>query len=200
MVNSGSSQRIIPIILIMIVIVVAIAAVISVGRGIFGGSSSSEPKTDPGQTALLSTTVDRSVRVTVRGPIVGDNTFRSYTIAVSPTFRTLTTYQGYLDSQLETAQLANNTQAYDEFVHALDRAGLPIGKELKGEADDRRGICATGKLYVYEILQGSTAVKTLWTTTCGSSKGSLKGSNQSLLSLFRAQVPDASKLTSKVNL
>ena len=200
MVNNGNSQRIVPIILILIVIIVAVAAVISVGRGIFGGSSSSEPAVDPGQAALLNTTVDRSVRLTVRGPIVGDNTFRSYTIAVSPTFRTLTTYQGYLDSQLETAQLANNTQGYDEFVHALDRAGLASGKELKGEADDRRGICAMGKLYVYEILQGSTAVKTLWTTTCGSTKGSLKASNQSVLQLFRAQIPEASKLTGKINL
>ena len=199
MVNSNS-QRIVPIILIFIVIIVAVAAVISLGRGMFGGSSSNEQPVDTAKTALLSTTADRSVRVTVRGPIVGDNTFRSYTIAVAPTFRTLTTYQGYLDTQLETAQLTNNIQGYSEFVHALDRAGLVVGSELKGEADDRRGICAKGKLYVYEILQGSTAVKTLWTTTCANAKGSLKASNQTLLSLFRAQVPDASKLTTKINL
>lgn len=199
--NTSGAQRIVPVILIIIIIVIAVAAVFSLGKGIFGGSSSEEkPVSDSGQTALLSTTADRSVRMTVRGPIVGDNTFHSYAITISPNARTLTTYQGYLDSQVDSMQLTNNVRGYEQFVHALDRAGLTKNTELTGDADDRRGVCATGMLYVYEIIQGSNAVKTLWTTTCDSARGSLKIGNESLSSLFRAQVPDWSKLTSKVRL
>mgnify|MGYP001244537797 CR=1 FL=1 len=196
--NNSGAQRAIPIILIIIVIIVAVAALISVGRNIFGGSS--EPIVNTGKEALLNTSLDRSVRMTVRGPIVGDNNFHTYTVTATPTTRNLTTYQGYLQSQLESTELANNSKAYEQFVYALDRANMMEGAELEGDADNTRGVCATGKLYRYEVIQGTNVVKTLWTTTCSQSRGSLKAVNQSLVRLFNAQIPDYAKLTNKVNL
>ena len=196
--NNSGAQRVVPIILVIIVIVIAVAALLSVGRSIFGGET--EPVVNTGKESLLNTSLDRSVRMTVRGPIVGDNVFHTYTITATPTTRNLTTYQGYLQSQLETTDLANNSKAYEQFVYALDRADMMEGDELEGDADDMRGVCATGKLYRYEVLQGSNVVKSLWTTTCSKSKGSLRAVNQSLVRLFNVQIPDSAKLTNKVNL
>ena len=196
--NSSGAQKIVPIILVLIVIVVAVAALVSVGRTIFGGPS--EPIVNTGKEALTNTSLDRSVRMTVRGPIVGDNVFHTYTITATPTSRNLTTYEGYMQNQLDSSDLANNSKAYEQFVFALDRADMMEGDELEGEANDMRGVCATGKAYKYEVFQGSNVVKSLWTTTCGRSKGSLKAANQSLVRLFNAQIPGYTKLTGKVNL
>ena len=98
--NNSGVQRIIPIALVLIVIVIAVAALFSVGRSIFG-SGDTEEVVNTGQEALLNTSLDRSVRLTVRGPIVADEDFHSYTITATPTSRTLTTYQGYLDNQVD---------------------------------------------------------------------------------------------------
>ncbi len=195
--NSGV-QRIVPIVLVLIVIIIAVAALVSVARNLFGGET--EPVVNTGKEALVNTSLDRSVRLTVRGRIVGDNVFHSYTITATPTTRNLTTYQGYLQNQLETSDLANNSKAYEQFVYALDRADMMEGRELEGDADDLRGVCATGYLYRYEVLQGTNVVKSLWTTSCSREKGSLKANNQALARLFRAQIPDAAKMTNKVNL
>ena len=196
--NNSGAQRAVPIILIILVIIIAIAALVSVGRSIFGGDS--QPVVNSGRESLLNTALDRSVRMTVRGPIVGDNVFHSYTITVSPTSRNLTTYQGYLLTQLETDQQTNNSKAYQQFVYALDRAAMMEGTEPEGDANDTRGICATGTLYRYETLQGTNVVKELWTTSCGRSKGSLRAVNQSLVRLFKAQIPDNNKLLTNIKL
>lgn len=197
--NNSGLQRLVPIALVLIVIIVAIAALVSLGRSIFGGGSA-EPVVDTGKEALLNTALDRSVRVTVRGPIVGDENFHSYRIIVSPTTRILTTYEGYLDRQVDTKQLVNNTRGYEQFVHALDRAALTDSVALEGGAADMRGICATGKVYQYEVMQASNVVKKVWTTTCKNAKGSLKANNTTLLKLFQVQVPDYDDLTQKVRL
>jgi hypothetical protein len=196
--NNSGVQRVVPIILVLIVIIVAVAALVSVARNIFGGNEA--PVVNNGKESLVNTSLDRSVRMTVRGPIVGDNVFHSYTITVTPTTRNLTTYQGYLQNQLETSDLANNSKAYEQFVYALDRADMMEGDELEGDADDMRGVCATGYLYRYETIQGSNSVKTLWTTSCSRAKGSLDATNAALVRLFRVQIPEAGKITNKVNL
>ncbi len=196
--NSSGAQRIIPIILVLIVTVVAVAALISVGRSIFGGPA--EQVVNTGKESLLDTSIDRSVRMTVRGPIVGDDIFHSYTVTVTPTTRNLTTYQGYLQTQLEVSDLANNSKGYEQFVHALDRAKMMDASELEGDANDTRGICAQGTLYQYDVMQSTHVVKSLWTTSCSKSRGSLGTNNQTLLRLFRKQIPDAPKLTGKIAL
>lgn len=197
--NNSGLQRLVPIALVLIVIIVAIAALVSLGRSIFGGGSA-EPVVDTGKEALLNTALDRSVRMTVRGPIVGDENFHSYRIIVSPTTRVLTTYEGYLDRQVDTKQLVNNTRGYEQFVYALDRAALTDSAVLEGEAADMRGICATGKVYQYEVMQASNVIKKVWTTTCRNAKGSLKASNTTLIKLFQAQIPNYDDLTQKVRL
>lgn len=196
--NSGI-QRLIPIALVLIVIIIAIAALVSLGRGIFGGGEQ-QPVVDTGEQALLNTSLDRSVRMTVRGPIVGDDQFHTYTTTISPTTRTMTTYEGYLSRQVETRQLANNSKGYEQFVYALDRAQLLNTVTLEGEEADMRGICATGRVFQFDIMQASNVIKKIWTTTCQKSRGTLKANRQPIINLFNAQITNFTELTNKIDM
>jgi hypothetical protein len=196
----SSSSRVVPIVLVLIVVAIAIAALVSVGRAVFGGNDNQETaKVDLGVESLLNTSPDRSVRMTVRGPLVADEQFRSYQIAVDSSSRRLTTYSGYLDQTIENNQLGNNTKAYEEFVHALNRVNLMKGEELDGEKNDTRGVCAAGRVYEFEVLEGNSVVKRLWTSTCKGSQGSLKASVKQIETLFNEQIPDSKKTLSKID-
>lgn len=195
-------SRIIPIALVLIIVVVAIAALTSLTRAVFfsGNSSTTTTSVDTARTALLSTTADRAVRLTVRGPIVADESFHSYQITITPSSRTLTTYTGYLDTQVDQIALGNNIPSYEQFVYALDKANLEKGTPLTGDKNDTRGVCATGRVYQFDILSGSTNVKNLWTSTCSGSTGSLDATISQLTNLFVSQFPTSSNVIRKVNL
>lgn len=196
----GKLTKIIPIALVVIIIIIAISAIVSLGQAVFRGGGNTQPNVDVGREALLNTGVDRSVRMTVRGPIVADENFRSYRIAVSPSSRTATTYGGYLQTTIEMKSFDNNTKAYDEFVHALDLANAMKGTAFEGDKDDTRGICAAGTVYEFETVRAGQTVKRLWTSTCSGSKGSLAASTPQLKNLFVKQIPDGEALIRSVNL
>lgn len=190
-------QKIIPIAIILIIVALAIAAVVSLVRSFLGDS---QPTTDTGRQALLNTSVTHSVRLTVRGPIVANENFRSYQINASSTSRSMTVYNGYLEQTLNSKQYDNNMKAYEEFVYALERANMVRGTEASGPAADIRGICASGRVYEYEVVEGSSTVKKLWTSSCKGAKGSLEANNDTLLTLFKAQIPDNQELLRGVKL
>lgn len=203
--SRNSLSRFVPILLVIVITVVAVAAVIAIGRSLFGGDTPN-PNPNPNQTidegkaALLSSDTSHSVKLTVRGPIVADEKFRSYTILVSPTARTMTTYEGYLDTQIGQKQLDNNTKAYEEFVYALDKRKMMEGTPLPGDKNDLRGICASGKVYKFETIKNDSVVKSLWTSDCGGSKGSSKANVNEVLDMFLKQIPDGKKIANEVGL
>lgn len=188
----GKFARLIPIALVLIVAVIAITALVSFGRSIFGGDGT--PDSDPGREALLSTSLNRGVRMNVRGPIVADENFRSYQISVTSTQRNMTTYEGYLERPIDRAVLENNIPAYEEFVHALDNADMIEGEEFENEEDDTRGVCATGYLYEFEVYNGSNVVKRLWETDCRNTDGSLEADRRQIENLFLLQIPEQRQL------
>lgn len=189
----GRNSQIIPVIIIVIIVVVSVAAIVTVARNLFfsGGNNTAqtEQQEDADKKALLSTTADRGVRMTVRGEITADEKFRSYQIVITPTKRTMTTYAGYLDSVIASASYENNTRAYEEFVFALDRAGMVEGEPLEGAKNDRRGLCSSGKILEFETIQNDQPVEMLWTSTCRDASGSLKANSTQLGNLFTAQIP-----------
>lgn len=193
-------KRLLPIAIVLIVIAIAIATLVSVGRAIFGGDQVDPTKIDAGQQALVETEAGSSVRMTVRGPIVADENFRSYRISADVNGRNMTTYTGYIEQPVETKDYANNLQAYEEFVYALDKANLMDGTALTGAADDIRGICATGKVYEFEVLRDGTVTKRLWSSTCKGSPGSFRGSIDQVEKLFKAQIPDQKTLLKNIDL
>ncbi|HRQ86484.1 MAG TPA: hypothetical protein PLY16_00055, partial [Candidatus Saccharibacteria bacterium] len=145
------TSRFLPIILIILVSIIAIVALVSFARALFfsGGSTT---QIDQSREALLSTTAERKVQLTVRGPIVADENFHSYTITVTPNTRQLTTHSGYLDSVVDNISLGNNVAAYEQFAHALDKAQMWRGTQLTGERNDVRAVCATGKVFEFSII------------------------------------------------
>ena len=190
----NSNIKILPLVITIIVIALAIAAIVSIGRALLNGGSSSDEvsNVDQGQEALRNTTGGRSVQMTVRGPIVADEEFQSYQVEVSNSERSITAYKGYLESRTGGTSLSNNTRAYEQFVYALDRANIMKGQEPETEAEnDLRGICASGYVYEYAVLSSGNDVKTLWTSTCSGSKGTLEASREQLTSLFLGQIPNS---------
>lgn len=192
-----SKPRLAPLFIALFVIIIVIIAIISIGRAFFGGSGSTpaEESTDVGRDSLLNTATNRSVRLTVRGPIVANEDFKSYTIEASSSERVMNVYTGYLDQVTDSSKNGNNIQAYEQFVYALDKADMMRGTESEDEnTDDIRGICATGYVYDYAVLQDSNVVKHLWTSTCDGSKGTLEASTSQLNDLFLKQIPNSSDL------
>ena len=195
------TSRIVPFVLVVVVIIIAIASLVSLARAVFfSGSTSKTINNDTSQVSLLDTTVGHSVLMTVRGPIVADEKFHSYKIAISSDTRTIKTYTGYLDSIVDQNSLGNNVASYDQFVHALDKANLTKGKQLEGDKNSTLGICATGSLYDFSIMNSDNVVKNLWTSTCNGSPGSLSASVTQLTSLFTNQIPGANTQISKIGL
>lgn len=190
-----SRSRVIPIIIIIIVAIIAVAAIVSLGRAIFSSNGENQASQAEQQLAarrdgLLNMSTNREVRMTIRGGIVADEQFASYRVTISPTTRSLVTYKGYLDQSVDIINLSNNAPAYDEFVHALDKANFAQGTPFAQDKDDTRGVCASGVLYEFETIDAGQVKTRLWTSSCKGSPGSLAASSDQLSSLFLAQIPD----------
>lgn len=198
--NSGRKSQLLPVILIVVIVVVSVAAIVALARTLlFGGGEEQVEENSAQENALVQVTADRSVRMTVRGEITADEQFRSYQITISPSNRVMTTYAGYLDQQIDTVQLGNNTRAYEEFVYALNRAGMMEGTPLQGEENDRRGLCPSGKILEFETLQNSSSVEMLWTATCSGIKSSFNANSAQISDMFLEQIPQGRDLLNNIN-
>ncbi len=190
--------KIIPIALALIIIAVIIAAIVTVARSVISPSQSTSNTSTSyvGREALLDSAADSSVKMVVRGNIVANETFKTYQITVTPNSRTLSVDSGYLDNFQNIYVLVNNIPAYEQFVHALDKANLIKGAQLTGDDNDLRGICATGIVYDFQIISGSELQKNVWTSTCTGSKGSLNASVEQVSNLFYAQISGSKQIIS----
>lgn len=186
----SNSARVVPLIIFIVVSVALILGLIAVGRYIFGGASRQDDEVvNQARDELLTVNVDRSARMTIRGPIVADENFRTYEVVVSPTERLYSVYDGYRDDLDTRNRFDNNTRAYEQFVYALDKAALTKpGKYTESEASDLRGVCATGRVYEFALYDGDQQIQRYWTSTCGGSPGTLGASVQQLTNLFSAQI------------
>jgi len=197
---SYRTNRIISLILVVVVVVIVITVIVSITKAIFSSNSSSTSQVDTSQQALLDTGATSSVKMTVRGPIVADENFDSYSISISPATRDLTIYNGYALNVTNNINLNNSTPSYEQFVYALNHANLVKGTPLTGDANDVRGVCATGELYTFDVLTGSQVVKELWTSSCSGSQGSLNADLTQIENLFIAQIPNAQQAIAPTNL
>ena len=204
--QKNSFSRFVPILLVIVITIVAVAAVLAIGQALFGGDNNQNQDqeqaetVDIGNESLLSSESGRSIRLTVRGPIVADESHRSYQVTISPSSRVMATYEGYLESEMDIKKYDNNTSAYEELIYALQKRKMMDGIELTDEQNDLRGICATGKIYMFETLMDDETVKTLWTSDCSGSKGSALANVDEIIDMFIKQIPDGDKMASSVGL
>lgn len=193
------TRRFVSIAVVVIIIGAALFGLIYVGNLLFFSNGNNPlTKTDSHESDLLSTTANRAVKMKVRGPIVADEKFHSYQIQITPNNRVLTIYNGYLNSVTDSESLGNNIPSYKQFVNALDHAKLMNANELTGTANDTSGVCATGLMYEFTILNNNKQVKQLWTTSCNGVSGSLGINFNPVMNLFIVQIPDAQTKTGDI--
>lgn len=189
----SNSARIVPLIILLVVTVALILGLVTVGRYIFGGTRTTgdQEVINEARDELLTVDTERSVVMVTRGPIVGDDEFRTESVNITPTDRTYTFYKGYLEEVQTQSELDNNTPAYEEFVYALDKAELTRPGEFSPEeASDLRGICAVGNVYEFSLYDGDSRLQWYWTSSCKGSPGTLGANLQQIYNLFAAQVPN----------
>ena len=138
------------------------------------------------------------VRYTVDGQINADQSHNRIRITVSKDTILYEQIQGYEGKLVQSKTFPNNTQAYGNFLRALDIAGYTHGN--KEFDDDERGYCATGKRYIYEGIDGGDTIIRWWGTSCSAKIGNFKGSPNTVRTLFERQVPEYGKLANGVKL
>ena len=187
----SNSARVVPIVILAVVTIALILGLVTVGRYIFGGSASTTADdTEQTRDQLLTVNIDRSMVMTIRGPIVGDENFLTEEVNISSSSRTYTLFNGYKDRVQDQTTLSNNTAAYEQFVYALDKADITApGRYTASEASDLRGICATGRVYEFGLYDGSARLQWYWTSTCKGSPGTLGASVDQVVNLFTKQIP-----------
>lgn len=193
-------SRIILIILVISIIGLLVAAILGVGKGILSSDGDTAQKTDSKdeKPLLLTNIPDERVEMTVRGPLVADEEFRSYTISVSQKERTMNVYKGYKNDLSKNTKLYNNGESFTQFVYALERVGMT--GQIDGVSGETRGICATGELITFNVYNKDELKKTLWASTCDGSKGNMAGDVGKLQRLFSRQIPEYSNLLKKTGL
>lgn len=192
----NNSSRVFSTILIIIVVIAIVIGLVSLVRYAMGAGNeaSNEPNAqEQARSALLNTAEGYSVRVTARGPLVADERFVMQRVSISPSERKAFVYQGYMKSVKRKIVLGNTPAAYDQFVNALDKGEFTKLTKQDNEGEiDIRGICASGRVYEYEIMYGNEAVHYGWTSTCKGSPGNFGANLTYINNLFTAQIPDGS--------
>lgn len=194
--KSYQKSKIIPRVLAVVVILIVIIGLVTITRALlFSGSTAPSQQTvDTNRQALIDTTAGSAVEMTVRGPIVANEDFRSYKITITPNSRSMATYSGYLDTVINSVNLSNNVPAYTQFVNALDKLGTSKAKIIADDLKDVTGVCATGRVYELSSLKDGKIVQSLWSSTCNGERGSLAVNVDKISDLFKRQIPTSSDL------
>ena len=142
------------------------------------------------------------VTMTVDGPVTSEQQHVAYRISVGRSEARIETLKGYGYEVTDTKSYTNNQESFYAFLRALDLAGFTKGDEdVSEQARDERGVCATGRRFVFELTSGTSEIQRYWSTTCRKF-GTFKGSATAVRQLFSRQIPDPdfSRLTSPLGL
>lgn len=185
---SYRKKQVLKTVVIILVSVGAVIGLIFAARFLFFNTTTSETKNNENYNNLTSTTAGRAVEMSVRGPIVADEDFRSYNVKITPNSRELTVYRGYQKTEINHQTLTNNVEAYHQFVFALNAANLL--KDVDSDGGDSTGVCATGYIYTFIVSDDGNEKQKIWGTTCSSKSGSLKAQITPLKKLFITQLTE----------
>lgn len=169
---------------IFLIFVVGIVLLLSL---VFGGKKNSSTKSTPKAFNILNY-IDRDSKVIAitDGPINGDDAHRAIRVTIDRNTRTIDVIQGYQGNVIVSKSYPNNQKAYNDFMHALSRANY--GKPRKTTFTTEKGICATGRRYVFEVLDNNKSVSRTWTAGCA--KGNTLAEPSRVTALFRQQITD----------
>lgn len=159
-----------------------------------GGNKSKVPKTSKPLPSYATT--DASVRMTIDGPVNAQQIHQQIRITVNKDEAIYEQIQGYDNHVVNTQSYANTETAYDNFLEALSKAGFTQGSNAKA-LQSEQGYCPLGNRFIFELIQNNQDIERYWTSSCGKPKSYL-GNQNLTISLFKAQIPDYSKLTSSI--
>lgn len=160
---------------------------------IISGGNNSAPKKQATPQKNLVDYADTSAEMvtTVSGEINYDTLHRQMQVRVSRSQVKFIQIDGYSGQVTAQQTYPNNTNAYRNFLYALNFAGFNKGKSDKLTVDGR---CALGYRYTYEIWENGQQLQKYWSTSCGGEKTYL-GEVSKTQSLFKLQVPDYDTLS-----
>ena len=176
--------------LVIVLLFVVIALIMRSG----GGDKVPETKRE-----LISYVDDDnfSVTLTTIGPSTAAQNHHQSQIIVSNQTASMEVSQGFDGNVIKTADYPMTTNAFGEFLSALNQAGYTKGSTAEDLKDDR-GYCPTGQRYIFEAHDGSNGIQRFWATSCRGPK-TYKGNLNLTLELFRQQIPDFDDLTEDLN-
>ncbi len=188
-----------------IVIILVVVLVILLGLLLFGGNKKPENsnKAVTSKVTVASKKIsdynssNSFVRLTIDGPVNADQIHRMIRITIAQDQNNLDTYRGYQYAPINSAIYANNTNAYKDFLFALQNGGFGIDRKTNQPND--AGMCPLGSRYIFEVFDSNKQVSRRWSSTCGN-LGSFGGKTSLMLSLFKAQIPDYTKQITGINL
>lgn len=159
-----------------------------------------KPKTQTTTKSLPSySTTDAEVSLTIEGPIVADQNYRSIIITVSNNEAVYEQTQGYQGSVQNQQSYPNNVDAYNNFLYAIARAGFTLGDNSADLKNDL-GYCPTGNRFIFQLTQDNQTLQRYWTTSCSGTPASFKGDANLIINLFQAQIPGYNTLSQGVNI
>lgn len=137
------------------------------------------------------------VRLVVDGPVVADQNHQGYSITVGRDANVIEVTKGYNEEVVRAQTYSNNSEAYANFLRALQLQNFTKGVDDPSRAE-MRGFCPNGSRFVFEIETTGRNVQRFWTSTCGG--GTFRGNSAAVRNLFSRQIPDFNKLTADVRL
>lgn len=161
---------------------------------IFGGGGTPQQQLDLNNYANTAT----EMQLTVDGPVNAAQNHRQIQITVGRDENTIEIIRGYQDDVINRKSYASSADAYNAFLHALTIVGYNQGSNAK--VGSQLGHCPLGQRYIFAVINpDGKEIQHYWATSCGGS-GNYKGSVDTTLSLFQAQIPDFDDLTSNLDI
>lgn len=175
-------------IIIFLVVVIGIVLLLSL---VFGGNKNTNKQPTVQKITLVDFAKRDSQVVSITdGVINGDDEHRAIRITVDRNTRTMDVIQGYQGNVIASQSYVNNQQAYAEFLSALAKASFASSRKTSLASEN--GVCATGRRYVFELLEANKSISRTWTANCV--KGNTNADPARVTKLFRNQITDYDKL------
>lgn len=159
-----------------------------------GGDGSPAPKT---LNLIDYAKSDSAAHLLIDGPINANQDHQQIKIDVDADAVTYTLYNGYEGDIITRQTYPSNQDSYTNFLYALQHQGFTEGNN-DSKLKDERGYCPLGERKIYSFTDGSDELMRYWSTGCNIK--TFRGNINQVMTLFRRQVPDYSKLVSQSKL
>lgn len=179
---------------------VGIAAIVILVVLLVSDPGKKSPQTNAKPTITLSDykDTDDGVRFTTVGPVTADEDHYEIKMTITPKNRTFEVLQGYSGKVISTKILPNTPEAYNALIGGLSGNGFTQTAKKADKAGNESEACASGKRYIYQVLDEGSEKHRLWSSSC--TVGTMGGNKDAIRKLFEKQFPDYKELAKLADL